>query len=234
MSDERGFTLVELLVAMAVGTIILLAAFNLIDRGTHATGRIAGRVEANQRARPVMQRIMDQLHSSCVADNVTPIMAGSTATQMQFLTQTGSTASITPDKHVITLAGTTLTDATYKASPTTPTITSSSTSWTFSSAVASTRELLTGVASAMTGSPSVATPLFQYYAYVSGQLSSTPLAVPLTAATAKTAAAVTVSFAATPSAARDDSHRAVTLSDTATMRFTAPDEDSTVTELPCE
>lgn len=234
MSDERGFTLVELLVAMAVGMIVLLATFNLIDAGTHSTGRIAARVEANQRARPVMQRIMDQLHSSCVADNVTPIMAGSTATQMQFLSKSGNTASITPDMHVITLAGTTMTDATYKASPTTPIITPSSTSWTFAATPASTREVLTGVAPAMTGSPSVATPLFQYYAYVSGQLSATPLAVPLTAATAKTAAAVTVSFAATPTAARDDSHRAVTLSDTATLRLSAPDEDATVTELPCE
>ena len=66
-SDERGFTIIELMVAMSVGMVVLLAAFMLLDRSFTASGQIADRQEALQRGRQAMELITRQLRSQvCV------------------------------------------------------------------------------------------------------------------------------------------------------------------------
>ena len=75
-SDERGFTLPELLIAMAIGLIVLLAAFMLLDRAVSARPgrRPPGRL---QRGRLAMELITRQLRSQvCLGDATEPITAG--------------------------------------------------------------------------------------------------------------------------------------------------------------
>jgi prepilin-type N-terminal cleavage/methylation domain-containing protein len=76
-SDESGFTLVELLTAMSIGLIVLMAGFLLLDRATSASVEIADRQEAVQRGRMAMERITRQLRSQvCLGDETEPITFG--------------------------------------------------------------------------------------------------------------------------------------------------------------
>jgi prepilin-type N-terminal cleavage/methylation domain-containing protein len=78
LADERGFTLPELLVAMSVGLIVLLAAFMLVDRTFSASGQIADRSDALQRGRQAMELMTRQLRSQvCVGEADRPIVSAS-------------------------------------------------------------------------------------------------------------------------------------------------------------
>jgi prepilin-type N-terminal cleavage/methylation domain-containing protein len=73
-SDQSGFTLVELLAAMSVGMIVLMAAFLLLDRATSVSHEIANRQEALQRGRLAMETIVRDLRSQvCLGDEKEPI-----------------------------------------------------------------------------------------------------------------------------------------------------------------
>jgi prepilin-type N-terminal cleavage/methylation domain-containing protein len=225
VSSERGFTLVELLVAISLAMVVMFGIFALIDVTTRGSARIASRVEANQLARPVMQRLLDELHSTCVGPNTTPVLAGSGDSSLSFLEQTGSAVSPTPDEHVVTLTGGTLTELLYPATG------GSAPNWTFAASPSSTRQLLTGVGA---GSPPSTAPLFQYFAYQGGQLSTTPLPTPLSPADAVRTSEVTVSFWVAPASTRvPDSHASVALSDSATLRLAPPAEDTAQANPPC-
>jgi prepilin-type N-terminal cleavage/methylation domain-containing protein len=139
LRSERGYTLVELLSVIAVGTVVVAALFTIIDVTLHQTSRTFTRVDATQRARTTVESIMNELHSACTASGVAPIQANSTASSLIFSEQYGNAASPTAVKHTIT----------FNAS--TGTLTDGSSS--------STRTLLTNV------SQSGSTPVFQYYAY---------------------------------------------------------------------
>jgi prepilin-type N-terminal cleavage/methylation domain-containing protein len=62
--DERGFTLVELLVGMTIGTVVMLAAFKLADATLGSSTRIEKRADATQRGRNALEQIVQPLRSS--------------------------------------------------------------------------------------------------------------------------------------------------------------------------
>lgn len=228
MSDERGITIVELLVGMVASLAVLTAILTLVQITTHGQQRVANHVTANQRARPVLTSMMDALHSGCVSQGVAPVLAGSGDSSISFLSKTGSAVSPTPDQHVVTLSGSTLTESIYPATG------GAAPTWTFSGTPSSTRELLTGVSAGQAGSPPSSIPLFRYYAYVGGQLSTTPLTTPLSATDAALTAQVTVAFASSSSSsAASDPEEPITVSDSATLRLEPASEDSSEVNLPC-
>jgi prepilin-type N-terminal cleavage/methylation domain-containing protein len=64
---EDGFTLTEMIVAMAIAIIVSLAAFSLIEVVMKRTGEIGARVETTQRARTAMDDMTRELRSQvCV------------------------------------------------------------------------------------------------------------------------------------------------------------------------
>jgi hypothetical protein len=74
--EESGFTLVELLTAMSLGIVILMAAFLLIDHATSASNTIAKRQDAVQRGRLAMEQITSELRSQvCLGDQTRPIVS---------------------------------------------------------------------------------------------------------------------------------------------------------------
>ncbi|HEX4011720.1 MAG TPA: hypothetical protein VHX62_16985 [Solirubrobacteraceae bacterium] len=151
-ASEGGYTLVELCVAMAAGTIVIIGLFSILIVVLHQTQRTWTRVSATRQARLAFANIENELHSACV-DGSPPIQTGSTATSAQFISYYGDGANPTPVWHVVTFnasAGT-LTDASYNVSGTAP-------DWTQGSLV-STNSLLSNAAQDGT------TPVFQYYAY---------------------------------------------------------------------
>jgi prepilin-type N-terminal cleavage/methylation domain-containing protein len=73
-SEESGFTLVELLTAMTIGTVLLMAAFTLLDRASAANQEVANRQDALQRGRQGMELVVRQLRSQvCLGDETEPI-----------------------------------------------------------------------------------------------------------------------------------------------------------------
>jgi hypothetical protein len=224
---EDGFTLAELLMAMATSIVILTAILAMVQVSTRGQARVADRVAANQRGRPVLARLMNELHSGCVAPGVAPVLSGSTDSSIGFLSKSGSDVSPVPDKHIVTLTGSTLSESIY------PAIGGAQPSWTFSSTPSSTRQLLTGVSAGQAGSPTAGVPLFRYYAYTGGQISSTPLSTPLSTNDAARAAQVTVSFATSPGDVTVPAPTPISLSDSATLRLEPASEDSSEVNLPC-
>jgi hypothetical protein len=190
-------------------------------------------VAADQRARVALERLLDDLHSTCVSPNVLPVVAASNGytsdeNNLIFLQQTGSAVSPTPSEHVVSLANGTLTERVFPATGGT------APNWTFATTPSSTTELVTDVGPAEVGSGSSTVPLFQYYAYQGAQLSTTPLPTPLSASDAARTVAVTVSFSVSPrSNGARDQNAAVSVSDSVVLRLSPASEAATEVNPPC-
>jgi prepilin-type N-terminal cleavage/methylation domain-containing protein len=159
--EESGFTLIEVLVVMIIAIITSLALFAFQDLALRQTTRVFARVDATQSARVAIEKIESQLHSACVAENTIPIIGKqpapvSDATNLAFISRYGSAASLTPEKHVISLTSSgTLTDTVYPlASGSAPS------DWVFSGTASSTTTVLTNVSQVSTGAN-----VFTYYPY---------------------------------------------------------------------
>jgi prepilin-type N-terminal cleavage/methylation domain-containing protein len=102
--EEDGFSLIELLVAMALGSIVLTAVMTVFLTGMGATTRVTDRVEAAQRGRLAMDRVVTLLNSqTCLYNNdgtsSAPIFDGQ-GQQVTFLANLG-TVSADPNKYRI-------------------------------------------------------------------------------------------------------------------------------------
>lgn len=81
---ESGFALTELLVAMTVGLVVLLAAFLLLDRAQSVSNEVSDRQDAVQRGRLAMEKLTRQIRSQvCLGNTTEPITYG-TANQVTF------------------------------------------------------------------------------------------------------------------------------------------------------
>ena len=74
--DQSGFTLVELITAISIGMIIILAAFMVLDRTISASSQIADRSDALAQGRQAMSTITRELRSAVCVGNTFPIVAG--------------------------------------------------------------------------------------------------------------------------------------------------------------
>ncbi len=163
LADERGFTLVEMLVGMLIGIVVVGATYAILQTTLLESSRVFSRVDATQRSRLAMENIESLLHSSCVTEGVTPIYSNTTASvgpilqsngsQLNFVSRYGGAANPTPVLHSIALSSGNLTDTTYNVSG------GSAPAWTYSTTPASTNSLLTNVAQSGTK------PVFQYFGY---------------------------------------------------------------------
>ncbi len=224
LRDEHGFTLVEMLVSIVTGLVVILATLSVLDISISQSSRISERVDADQHARLAMEKIMLELHSSCISTAFTPVRAGSNATSISFISQISNEAYFTSvTKHVISLSAGKLTDASY---PSTNTIEELGATWKFASTPTITKTLATGVSQTSGG------PIFSYFKYASGNLSSTALSMPLSEIDAKATAEVTVAFTTAPTSERTAADRTVKLSNTAVLRYD-PSTASGINE-PCK
>jgi len=230
LHDQRGFTLVELLVATMTGLIVSFAAFAILDVSLSQSTRVADRVSADQRGRLAMEKIMLELHSSCVASEVTPVEPKSEANKLRIISKTGAEAAFsTVELHEISFTEPEpgkgkLTDTSYTNTGEKP-----APNWAFSATPTRTQTLLTGV------TKSGSTPIFQYFKYEGSKLSTTALPGELNETTAGEVAAITVSFTTAPESrtvGKIEGDRTVDLTDTAVLRFSPA--SSTETNLSCE
>jgi hypothetical protein len=150
------------------------------------------------------------------------VQSGSSSTSISFLSKSGSTVSPTPDLRVVSLSGTTLSESVYPATGGAAPV------WTFSGTPTSTTILVSNV----TAPGGV---MFRYYDYLSGQVNSTPLTVPLTATTAARAAHVSVSMTVqdTTGTSSQDLNSPITLTDNADLRLESASPIAAQDNLPC-
>lgn len=225
IGDERGTTLVELMVGLAAGMVVLSALTMTIIVTLHGSSRVTARVEATQQARVVLTGLIEELHSACVAPKIAPVLAESTGTSLSFIHAIGAekrVVSPTPTKSVIAFENGNLTRTDFAstggASPT----------WTFAEK-GTTRQLLSNVAP-VAGSSSI----FSYYRYLNGTLSSTPQTTPLNEGAAETIE-VKVAFNAAPATTPvADAGADASVQDSAVLRLTPPSFNETSSALPCQ
>jgi predicted RecA/RadA family phage recombinase len=234
LSGEAGFTLIEALVAMVSGLIVVAAAFAILQVSLRQTTRIADKVSADQRGRMAMEKIMLELHSSCVSNGANPILVGSEGSKLIFESHTGTSEPFFTSglKHIITLEGTTLVDRYYQST------TGVEGKWRYpaESEPTKTVTILTNVYAPGSGT------MFEYFKYTkltAKELAEGKhvalnqiLAVPLSAADAKSAAKVNVNFNAAPDTNNTATGRVIAFNAGAVLRLT-PATDTGANE-PCE
>ncbi len=230
MRDERGYTLIELLIGAAISLVVLGGILTVVQAATRSQDRTAERVAANQRGRPAMTRIIDRLHSACVSPELAPVLTGSDESSMVLLSKSGADVSPVPDKYVISLSEGALNETVY------PGLGGEPEEWTFGSP--SERQLVDGISAGEEGDPPAAVPLFRYFAYEDanedGEVETVALETPLTEEEAARTVEVDVAFAVAPSSGGSaDPNAPITFSDSATLRIEPASEDSAEVNLPC-
>jgi prepilin-type N-terminal cleavage/methylation domain-containing protein len=155
-APQAGFTLVELLVAISIGTVVLFAVSAIMIVSLHQTQRTFTSVDATRQARTALATIENELHSACVNGDA-PVQATSDGSNLNFLSYTGGGPNPIPVWHVLSYSGGTLTDSVY---PAVYTASGTGHSWTPGTPRTSQTTLLTNVAQ----QPG-AVPVVKYYAY---------------------------------------------------------------------
>lgn len=257
LADEGGFTLIELLVAMISGMVVVLALVAVLAVATRQETHLTNVAQATQLGRLAMTKVVDELHSACIAPGFAPIQANSTGTELRFVNSYGKEAVISKtevNEHRIVWnkEAETLTDFTYPASKeeTWP-------NFKYSETANPTKGVLIAGHVSQMESEGKKLPIFQYYRYslesnestTSGvnTFNTTQLKTPLEkegSESAMTAAAVLVSFNTGSSAtttsltntlgktvAKDVSDGQQTQ---VTLSFSVPISEAEKVDTPCE
>jgi prepilin-type N-terminal cleavage/methylation domain-containing protein len=248
--DESGFTLIELVVAMLISGVIVVVLLTVLTFTTSQTSLLTEKVQSTRTGRQTMTKVLDELHSACLASGYTgyyPVRAESTPTKLIFYNAYSKQAAIPSAeenpaegvyKHelVFNEASGTLVDNSY------PSISVSA--WpkpTFSST--KTKRILGENLSKTAG-----TPIFKYFKYAKAASSTSSATAgletfepaefstgeELSEAQAAEVASVLVSFTARPSSHNQKLNRSISLSSQMTFAFTSPSAESTISDSPCE
>ncbi|HEX5923759.1 MAG TPA: prepilin-type N-terminal cleavage/methylation domain-containing protein [Baekduia sp.] len=199
-SDQSGFSLIELLVAMALGSIVLTALMTLFINGVTGSVRVSDRVEALQRGRVTMDRAVTLLNSQICLLNPDgtgqpPILDGQN-NQVTFYATLGvvdsnptiyrlrydpATKRMIEDQFLPVPSGSAVTYPTYPATPDTS------------------RIIGTNVLPSTAGAP-----IFKYWQFITtagptlGMVDTTPLTTPLTSTGQFASVRMTISFVTQP------------------------------------
>lgn len=254
LRDERGFTLIELIVATMAGIIVAAATSAVVIASVHFSSNFGNRVDANQEGRVAMEKITQALNSSCVATGVTPLVgtpaptgmvggaaSGSDASDAVFYSALSDSPTIEPNEVEISLTGTApsqqlvlYTYANSNAATTPP----PAPPWTFATTATPSGGFVLLPDAAQATINGAVKPVFQYFSYntATGQMNTTPLAVPLSATDAANTAEVTVSFEALPSnkgANLSAPGAGANISDSVVLRLTPASSNPNGSNTPC-
>jgi prepilin-type N-terminal cleavage/methylation domain-containing protein len=222
--DERGMTLAEMVVAMAIGGIVTLGVTTMVVSQLHATKRVSKRVEATQSSRQVLTYLIDELNSACIMPKIAPVQQASSGTVLRFIHARGNAVTPVPTLSVVSLEESTLWQRDYALKE------GVAPNWVFNETkpVAQT-QLMTGV-----GQINATKPIFRYYAFSTetGAPSEVPLPTPLTITNALTAIQVGVALKVVPRGGLTDEGTPAHIEDSATLRLTAAPFQSGA--LPCQ
>lgn len=174
LRSERGFSLPELLTAMAIAMFVSLATFTLVEVVMKRSGDVRSRVETTASARTAMDQITRQLRSQvCVKPSATAVPRSLAAATPQSVAVYADFSNETlvnnklpaPDLRKISLEDGELVETVKKGTR------DNSNVVTYPEAVSSKRELLKPVAPL----GAAGTPIFRYYRFPSAPANSTIL-----------------------------------------------------------
>lgn len=219
--------MVEVLVSTATGIVVLAGLTMVIVVTMHSNARVSARVDATQRARLVVTKVMQQLHSACVAPKIAPILSPSSPTLLKFIHASpgeGGAVAPSPTMTEISLSGGVLTQTDR------PAVSGTAPNWTYSSTTTS-KQLLTGVAPIAPSSG-----IFTYYASNNGSVTPTAQATPLSTAAALETIQVQIALVASSSEETivKDAGAAAPIRAGATLRLTPPSFNEAAASLPCQ
>lgn len=227
LRKSDGFTLMELVVAMALGMIVLLAAFTVIDRSFFTSKAIADRQDSLQRGRITLEQMTRQLRSM-VCVNTTNAVTAADDNSISFYTYLGDPTNAgtqNPEWHSLSFASGTITEQDYKVTSTSPSIVVASSPYRTTK--------LTNVSLAKDPSSGAQLPLFRYYKYDPAQRGTgalIQLSTPVSSTDQGVLADIKVSFVVTPIGRSSATPQSTTYADDVLWRSPDPDNPATV---PC-
>lgn len=218
--DQNGFSLMEMLAAMAIGSIVLTALLSVFTNGITGAARVNDRIEAAQRGRAALDRVTSLLDSQvCIVSydataktdiTTAPVLPTVSDDNNVYFYADLNGASDSPDKYRISYdpSAKTLTEYRYDGTR------NSSSTLVFPSTPTVTRLLATSIMPArvngkLTGAQ---LPIFQYFRYTNSAVDPTPLTTPVSAADAATVVRVGVQFQAISSRTKVEDARSTQVS----------------------
>jgi type II secretory pathway pseudopilin PulG len=193
LRDERGFTLIEMLVTTVVGMIVVLATFAIFDAALHAQTRVDDRTDSIGRGRTTLEEVVQQLRSEVCLGPGSPAIAYGDSGHITFYADLADTTFV-PQEHDLTFANGTLTERDYAGAATggTP-------PYTFSATPSRTRVIATKLVLLNQGGTTV--PFFTYYSFNNANpvRPANLLTVPLSDADRARVVQISVNFGALPS-----------------------------------
>jgi hypothetical protein len=254
LRSERGATLIEVLVAASMSVLVAGALMGILTISTHQSKLLTDRVQANRTARTAMNKLVNPLHSSCLAAGFAPIRSPaakpSEENRLTFV-NAYTTAAAIPSATEKPGEGAYLHEVEYvpathklidKAYPST-----SVASWPEITFSATSKQTVLGenVIPTPETSPTKTAPIFEYFKYADtasaesatapvGTLTSFGEKAKLTEEQAKQAASVLIRFTMVPVNGDTRASRSVALSNQVTFAFSAPGAETPITDAPCE
>jgi prepilin-type N-terminal cleavage/methylation domain-containing protein len=190
LADEDGFTLVELLAALVVGTIVLFAAFGLLDTAVRLQAKSVDSIEATDRGRVGIDQISQAFSSGiCLGDQ--PSLVSASDSDVEFyasLAPESSAVRLVVQRRRLTVTPTGIREDVWSGSPPVapPSLPPASTT-----TPTRTRMVVTGIRQI------ASTPIFRYYANQGAPARPTLLLpAPLSAGDLSRAVLIDVSFSA--------------------------------------
>jgi hypothetical protein len=107
LADESGFSLVELLAALMVGTIVMIAIFGLLDTGVRLQAKSVDSLDATDRGRVGIDQVSQALGSRICLGSTPSLVAGSDD-GVEFyasLAPENSTVRLAVQRHRLTVSG---------------------------------------------------------------------------------------------------------------------------------
>jgi len=220
LRSQAGFTLPELIVAMAIGMATVLAVYAILDTSIKQSNNIAGRVNATQRGRIALDIITRQLRSQvCYSATVPAIVSGTDDAVKFHVDLTDGSKPIEQHEIAFNPTAGTLVEKVWpgQGSPLVfPTQTVN-------------RQITDQITRTTTGTPPVAVPVFRYYAYNIPTPPAVPkpvtlLPTPLSAPDLARVAKIEINFMAMPPGGKPTSPSASTLQNEVYVRVADPND----------
>lgn len=188
---QGGFTLIEMLMALLIGSIVLGAAMYIFQAGQRSSTRVQDRAESVQRGRVVMEQLTQRIRSQVCLGPGYPAMTAGNATGMTFYMDIGN-EDFQPQQMRLTYDpsnGGQVTETTWNM-----TATGSGSGWQVAASPSRVRVLATNLA--LNG----ATPFFQFYSFTATDpiAPTNQLPVPLSSSDLARVVQVVLTFRPTP------------------------------------
>ena len=214
--SQAGMTLVELLAAMSIAMITMLAVFAVLDTSVKQSNAVAGRVNATQRARLAMDAITRQLRSQICMSATNPAVVSGTNDTVKFHADlSDGTRRVEQRELVFDPTAMTITERTW------PAVVDALGAMTFPT-MSRSRQMLEEV----TRRPAPDAAIFRYYAYSTATppRPSILLPTPLNAADRARVAKIDVGFTTLPPKARPTTAASVILQNEVYVRVADPND----------